>query len=139
MMRENESDSGHGWPGPWDYVQHGNLDPWYDRDQDEAGDGGDGGRDSGPPPRRARRGGHLLVYLTAAALAAGLGAGLTVAFAGQGASSSAGVSSGDIPSPHDNAADSGVASGLNPAAVERKVKPGLVDITSTLTYSSETA
>ena len=33
MMRENESDSGHGWPGPWDYVQHGNLDPWYDRDQ----------------------------------------------------------------------------------------------------------
>jgi len=139
MMRENESDSGDGWPGPWDYVQRGNLDPWYDRDQDEAGDGGDGGRDSGPPPRRARRGGHLLVYLTAAALAAGLGAGLTVAFDGHGPSSSAGVSSGDIPSPHDNAADSGVASGLNPAAVERKVKPGLVDITSTLTYSSETA
>ena len=115
MMRENESDSGDGWPGPWDYVQHGNLDPWNSGDRDEARYAGRGW-DPGPPPRRNRRGGHLLVYLTVAALAAGIGAGLTVAFDGHGPSSSAGVSSGDIPSPHDNAADSGVASGLNPAA-----------------------
>ena len=139
-MRENESDSGDGWPGPWDYVQHGNLDPWNSGDRDEARYAGRGW-DPGPPPRRNRRGGHLLVYLTVAALAAGIGAGLTVAFGGQGSSSPpAGVSTaGNIPSPHDNAAGSGSASGLNPAAVERKVKPGLVDITSTLKYASETA
>jgi len=42
--------------------------------------------------------------------------------------------------PHNNAAGSGSASApFNRAAVERKVKPGLVDITSTLKYQSETA
>jgi S1-C subfamily serine protease len=136
MMRENESDSEDGWPGPWNDVQRGNLDPSHDSDHDEARDGG---WEPGPPPRRARRGGHLLVYLTAAALAAGLGAGLTAAFDGPGPSPSAGISSGDIPSPHDNAAGSGTASDLNPATVARKVTPGLVDITATLKYASETA
>ena len=100
------------------------------------GYGSGGGWDPGPP-RRGRRRGHLLVYLTVAALAAGIGAGLTVAFGGQGASPSAGVSAGAIPSLHDNQTGSGP--GLNEAAVERKVKPGLVDITSTLKYASETA
>ena len=79
------------------------------------------------------------MYLTVAALAAGIGAGLTVAFAGSGSSPTAGVSSSDVPSPHNNQAGSGSGSGLNQATVERKVKPGLVDITSTLTYASETA
>jgi len=165
-MRENESDRGDGWPAPQDYispwaargedeagqdaiafgglageaggpgqgsdVQRGNLDPWYGGDRDESR-----GWDPGPPPRRARRRGHLLVYLTVAALAAGVGAGLTVAFDRQGTGPSAGLSSSGIPSPHDNATRSG--SVLNQAAVERKVLPGLVDITSTLTYASETA
>src|SRR6202040_2823354 len=90
-----------------------------------------------PRRRRRRRRGRSLVYLTVAALAAGIGAGLTVAFDGPEASPSAGISSSDIPSPHDN--QSGTGSGLNQAAVERKVKPGLVDITSTLKYASETA
>jgi len=139
MMRENESDSGDGRLGPRDYVQRGNLDPWYDSDPAEARYGGDGGRDPGPPPQRARRSGHVLVYLTAAALAAGLGAGLTVAFGGRGPVPPARISSGDISSPHDNAAGSGAGSGLDAAAVERKVKPGLVDITATLKYASETA
>jgi S1-C subfamily serine protease len=139
MMRENESDSSDGWPEPRDYVQRGHLDPWYDSDQDEARYGGGGGWDPGPPPRRTPRGGHFLVYLTAAALAAGLGAGLTVAFSGQDPSPAAGISSGDIPPPHDNSAGSGAASGLNAAAVERKVKPGLVDIAATLKYASEMA
>ena len=137
MMRENESDSGDDWPGPWDYVQRGHLDPWHGSDRDEARYGG-GGWDPGPP-RRARRGGHLLVYLTVAALAAGIGAGLTVAFGGQGSSPPTGIPASTIPSPHNNAAGSGSASGLDLAAVERKVKPGLVDITSTLKYASETA
>ena len=100
---------------------------------------GSGGWDPGPAPRRGRRRGHLLVYLTVAGLAAGIGAGLTVAFAGSGSSPTAGVSASDIPSPHDSQAGSGSGSALNLATVMRKVKPGLVDITSTLTYSSETA
>ena len=79
----------------------------------------------------------MLVYLTVAALAAGVGAGLTVAFGRPGTGPSAGISSSDVPSPHDNAAGGGSA--LNEAAVERKVKPGLVYITSTLKYASETA
>jgi S1-C subfamily serine protease len=108
--------------------------------------GGDrGGSGSGPwppapnpgPSPRGRRRGHLLVYLTVAVLAAGVGAGLTVAFDGQGSSPSAGVASGTIPSPHDKAA--GTGSALNLAAVEQKVKPGLVDITAQLKYASETA
>jgi S1-C subfamily serine protease len=100
------------------------------------GYGSGGGWDPGPPLRRRRR--RPLVYLTVAALAAGVGAALTVAFDSQGTSPSAGVSTTtSIPSPHDNAAGGGSA--LNPVAVERKVKPGLVDITSTLKYQSETA
>jgi S1-C subfamily serine protease len=95
---------------------------------------GSGGWDPGPAPRRRR---HLLVYLTVAAVAAVIGAGLTVAFSGSGSSATAGASSSDVPSPHNNQASSGP--GLNQATVERKVKPGLVDITSTLTYASETA
>ena len=98
---------------------------------------GSGGWDQGPTPRRGRRRGHLLVYLTVAAVAAVIGAGLTVAFAGSGSSPTAGVSSSGVPSPHNNQARSGP--GLNQGTVERKVKPGLVDITSTLTYASETA
>ena len=100
---------------------------------------GGSGWDPGPPPRRARRRGHLLVYLTVAALAAGIGAGLTVAFDSQGSSPAAGISSSDVPSPHDDKVGSGSTSSLNQAAVERKVKPGLVDITSELRYASETA
>jgi S1-C subfamily serine protease len=156
-----------GGPGQGSYVQRGDGDPWYGSDRDEPGYGsyagpggqygsgsggygsggsgggyGSGGYGSGgwdPTPRRGRRRGHLLVYLTVAALAAGIGAGLTVAFAGSGSSPTAGVSSSDIPSPHNDQAGSGSGSALNQATVVRKVKPGLVDITSTLTYASETA
>jgi len=186
-MRENESDSGGNWPGPYDYISpwaardtgdayadlpsdpqetiaFGTLadeagqgsygqrhaDPWYGSAWDESGHGSPnggygssggkyvsgGGWDAGPPRRRARRRGHLRVYLTVAALAAAVGAGLTVAFGGPGSSPAAGTSP-DIPSPQDNATGSGSA--LNQAAVERKVEPGLVDITATLKYASETA
>jgi S1-C subfamily serine protease len=217
-MRENESDSQDGWPGPYDYIspwaardtdgagrasaadadqasdrqdtiafgsqasaggdpghdsysQLGPSDPWYDGGRSESGYGsyagpgggfgsggsgfgsggsgfgsggsgfgsGGGGWDPGPPARRGRGRGHLGVYLTVAVLAAGIGAGLTVAFGGQGSSPAASASSGDIPSPHDSRAAVRPGSGLNPAAVERKVKPGLVDITSQLKYASETA
>src|SRR5271166_728616 len=87
-----------------------------------------------------RGGGRFLVYLTVAALAAGIGAGVTVALDHHSAAPSAGISSNEVPGPHDNAAGSGSSSApLNRVAVANKVRPGLVDITSTLTYNSETA
>jgi S1-C subfamily serine protease len=75
-----------------------------------------------------------------AALAAGIGAGATVAFGGHRAAPAAGVSSSDVPGPHDNASGSGAsAAPLNPAKVRKKVDPGLVDIMSNLKYNGETA
>jgi S1-C subfamily serine protease len=91
-----------------------------------------------PPPPRPSRAGRLLVYFLVAAVAAGLGAGVTVAFNHSVASPSTGVSAHDIPAQHDNAQGSN-GLGLNAASVERKVEPGLVDITATLRYQSETA
>ena len=115
------------------YVQQGS---WG-----QPGGGGFGGTGWGvpsvPPPPRRRRGGRLVVYIGVAALAAFVGAGATVAIGGTGASTT-GISSQDIPAPHDNAPGSG-ASGLNQVKVADRVKPGLVDIISTLKYDSETA
>jgi len=93
-----------------------------------------------PPGRRSPLGGRLLVYVAVAALAAGIGAGATVAFGGHSAAPAAGVSSSEVPGPHDNASGSGAsAAPLNPDAVRKKVIPGLVDIMSTIKYNSETA
>ena len=110
------------------------------------GQGGYGGYDGGygtaewglptPPPRRPGRGGRFLVYIAVAALAAGIGAGITVAMDNHNSVSPPGISSRDIPVPHD---DSGSSAVLNRAKVEDKVEPGLVDITATLKYASETA
>jgi S1-C subfamily serine protease len=73
-------------------------------------------------------------------LAASIGAGITVAVGSHGAAPATGISSNDVPGPHGNAAGRGSSSApLNPAAVAKKVDPGLVDITATLKYSSETA
>jgi hypothetical protein len=75
-----------------------------------------------------------------AALAAGIGAGATVAFGAPTGGPGGRVSSSDVPGPHDNASDSGAsAAPLNPDAVRKKVIPGLVDIMSTIKYNSETA
>jgi S1-C subfamily serine protease len=152
--------------GQGSYEQRSYSDPWHSSDQDESrygsyasADGGygsrrdgygpddgygsrsggyrSGGWDPGPSPRRARRRGHLRVYLTVAAIAAVVGAGLTVAFGGSGSSPAATISSSGVPSPQDDAPGSGSA--LNVAAVQQKVEPGLVDITATLKYASETA
>jgi S1-C subfamily serine protease len=133
-MRDNESDNGDGWQRPDSY-----LGPWSARDYGDAGPGSylhHGWDVSGATPGRRRRRGHLGVYLGVAVLAAGVGAGLTVAFDGQGPAPSAGTSSHDVPSP---SGASGASSKLNETAVEQRVKPGLVDITSTLRYESETA
>jgi S1-C subfamily serine protease len=90
-----------------------------------------------PPPRRPGRGVRLGVYIAVAALAAGIGAGITVAMDNSNnAAAPPGVSSRDVPVPHDN---SGSPAVLNRAKVEKKVEPGLVDISATLKYQSETA
>ncbi len=120
-----DDDGGYGsYPGP---AGHGGY-----------GDRGQWGPPIPPPPRRSRRGGHFLVYVAIAALAAGIGAGVTVALAHHDAGSSAGISNA-VPAPRNNAAGSGSSSSLNQTAVVNKVKPGLVDITATLKYDSETA
>ena len=94
----------------------------------------------GPPPPRSGRGGRLLIYVAVAVVAASIGAGATVALNRTSSAPPAGVSAHDIPAQHNNAAGSGSSGArLNETSVERKVDPGLVDITSTLKYNSETA
>ena len=105
-----------------------------------AGEGTPGWPSPDPRPRRSARGGRLLVYVAVAAVAASIGAGATVAFGRHAAAPAAGVSSGDVPGPHDNASGSGAsAAPLDPATVQKKVDPGLVDIVSNLKYQGETA
>ncbi len=134
-MRENESDSGDGWPRPH-IDPHDSSSSWPQRDADL-----DPRYGGGPGPRGSRRRGHTALYLAVAVLAAGAGAGLTAAFTGHGTGPSASNSARDVPSPHDSAGSGAAGSGaaLDQAAVKRKVEPGLVDITAALKYQSETA
>ncbi len=151
---DSQAPGGQTWYGTQD--GNGTQDGYGGRSRedsgDPAGDQADGrygaagwALPDAPPGRPGRgggsgRGGRFLVYLTVAALAAGIGAGVTVALNHHSAAPSAGISSNEVPGPHDNAAGSGSSSApLNRAAVANKVKPGLVDITSTLKYNSETA
>ena len=74
-----------------------------------------------------------------AVLAAAAGAGTAVALNGNSGGST-GVSSNDVPAPASNGNGNGSSnSNLNASAVAAKVEPGVVDITSTLNYQSETA
>ena len=134
-MRENESDSGDGWPRPHIDPREGGSS-WPQRDADF-----DPRYGAGPGPRGSRRRGHTALYLAVAVLAAGAGAGLTAAFTGHGTRSPAGVSARDVPSPHGTvgAGAGGNGAALDQAAVKQKVEPGLVDITAALKYQRETA
>lgn len=123
--------AGYGEPG---YGQAGYGDPGGTRPF-----GAHGWAPAEPPPGGPGRGGRFLIYLTVAALAAGIGAGVTVALHDRGTASPARASSGDVPAPGVNAPGSGTTARLNRKAVARKVDPGLVDITSTLKYEGETA
>jgi len=91
-----------------------------------------------PPPRRHNTAGRLLIYVLVAAVAAGVGASATAVFNHKPTASSTGVSAHDVQGQHNDAPGT-VKADLNQAAVERKVEPGLVDITATLKYQSETA
>jgi S1-C subfamily serine protease len=71
-----------------------------------------------------------------AILAAAAGAGTVAALSGNSSNGSTGVSSNEVPAPQGNG---GGSSNLNDSAVAAKVEPGVVDITSTLNYQSETA
>jgi len=139
----NQPGYGQAWPGDqpgYGYrAQDGRRPPGAHR----AG-GGYGGSEwamPDPPPGRPRRGGRFLVLVAVAALAASIGAGVTVAVNRHGAAApTRGTSANDVPGPNDNAAGSGSSSApLNRAAVAKKVDPGLVDITSALRYYGETA
>jgi S1-C subfamily serine protease len=111
------------------------------RGDDGGSGGGSGWGTPAPPPPQRNRGRHFGIYLAVAVLAGSVGAGLTVTLdTSQGpAASSSGISSSDVPGPHNNASGSGSSSAANWAAVQKKVMPSLVDITSTLKYNSETA
>jgi len=108
---------------------------------DNSGFGGAGWGLPGPPPPRRGHGGRFVVYVAVAALAASVGAGLTVALDnGQSTAAAPGTSANDVPAPHNNAPGSGSSGGAaNWTAVQNRVKTGLVDITSSLKYDSETA
>jgi S1-C subfamily serine protease len=77
--------------------------------------------------------------MVVAALAASVGAGLTVALDNQNSTAASGISSSDVPAPQNNASGGTSSSTFNSAAIQAKVDPGLVDITATLRYNSETA
>jgi S1-C subfamily serine protease len=128
MMDNNESEPDSG-PGPapdWGDWMPARPTSWDPASYDP------------PPYDRPMRGRRMLVYLLVAAVAATLGAGVTFVVNRQDADSSpAGTSAHDIPVQHGNPAS--VSAELNQARVEKRVKPGLVDITATLQYSSETA
>jgi len=117
--------------------EYGRYGQEYGRYGQEYGGAGWGQPD---PPRRRR--GRRGVYLAVAALAAVIGAGITVALDQHGAGpapAASGGSSSAVPIPSGNPAGGGSPSALSPARVEAKVEPGLVDITATLRYASETA
>jgi S1-C subfamily serine protease len=129
-------------PGYANQAGYGNQESpgWH------AGRGGHGDP-AGGGPGGFHRGGRMLIYVVVAALAASIGAGATVVLghhhANPGTAAagvSSGVSSGEVPAPHDNASGSGASSApLDATTVAKKVDPGLVDITATLKYNGETA
>jgi S1-C subfamily serine protease len=74
-----------------------------------------------------------------AALAAGAGAGAVVALNHNNQSPRSTVSSQQIPSPNGNAAGNANTTNLDVTSVANKVKPGVVDINSTLKYQDGAA
>jgi S1-C subfamily serine protease len=88
--------------------------------------------------------GRVLVYAAVAVLAAGVGAGAAVWLNGS-SSNQSNFSSQSVPFPGSNSGNnnggSGTAPGgaLNQQKLASQVDPGIVDVTSTLSYNSETA
>ena len=77
--------------------------------------------------------------MVVAALAAGVGAGAVVALNHNSQSPGNTISSQQIPSPNRNAAGNANTTNLNVESVANKVKPGMVDINSTLKYQDGAA
>jgi S1-C subfamily serine protease len=117
--------------GPGSGEPHGTDDLWY------GGYGSGGWEPPAPPPPRRR--GRVGVYLAVAALAAGIGAAATVVLDHHDTVSASGLSPSNVPVPSGSPAGGGSSPGLDPASVEAKVTPGLVDVNATLKYASETA
>ena len=121
---------------------YGGQDPWGTPPGGSGGGWGSGdiiGYGSEPEPPRRGRGGRALIYVVVAALAAGVGAGAVVALNHNSQSPGNSVSSQQIPSPNRNAAGNANTTNLNEQSVANKVKPGMVDINSTLKYEDGAA
>src|SRR5580658_8015941 len=129
-MRENESDSEDGWPPP-----RAHTSPWAARDPADDDQASSDIVAFGPTPDPA--GDEIRGWYAPPGDLDPWSSGGDHGGSGPGSSPPASVASGTVPSPHDNAPVTGGP--LNLRAVERKVVPGLVDITSTLKYASETA
>jgi S1-C subfamily serine protease len=122
---------GYGSQGPWGPPPGGSGGGW--------GSGDIIGYGSEPEPPHRRRGSRALVYVVVAALAAGVGAGAVVALNHNSQSPGNTISSQQIPSPNRNAAGNANTTNLNVDSVANKVKPGMVDINSTLKYQDGAA
>jgi S1-C subfamily serine protease len=98
--------------------------------------GGYGQPPPGQPPSSRGPLGRALVYVVVAVLAAAVGAGAVFALRGN-PGSSPGVS--DVHQPRTNTSGNGNGSrpGLNQSAVEAKVEPGMVNITSRLALQGQ--
>jgi len=121
---------GAGWPAPPDGATPG---------REEAGppDGPPApGRPPIPPRRRTRS--RILVYAGVAVVAAGLGTAAAVGLTGTPAAPVTGVSSHQVPGPHNNAGNTGGGS-LDKAYVAARVDPGVVNIDAAIAYSGGTS
>jgi S1-C subfamily serine protease len=145
---------GYGQPG---YGQQSFGQPGYGQ-QPPYGQYPWGGYNAPPPPPRSGFG-RIIAYVAVAVLAAGAGAGAAVALnntgspapsassplggSGSGADPFGGSGNGGAaPAPAPSSGAGGASSGtgsLNVSALQAKVDPGIVDITSQLTYSDATA
>ena len=95
------------------------------------------GTGSGNGPRRRTRG-RVVVYAGVAVLAAGLGTAAAAGLAGTPAAPVTGVSSHQVPGPHNNVGTSGRGS-LDKAYVAAQVSPGVVNIDAAIAYSGGTS
>jgi S1-C subfamily serine protease len=91
---------------------------------------------AGSGPTRRRRRGRMAVYTVVVLLAAGLATAATVGLTSHPGTPLTGVSSHQVPGPHNDVPGNG---SLHASAVAAKVDPGVVDIDALIAYSGGTS